>query len=62
MNFIAEAFERRLATRPDSAFLYDELTPKGVTGRRAYEIAVRVFRQCKTGQLVDSWGVGKVIR
>ena len=30
MNFIAEAFERRLATRPDQAFLYDELTPKDV--------------------------------
>ena len=35
MNFIAEAFERRLATRPDYAFLCDELTPKGVTGSRA---------------------------
>ena len=47
MNFIAEAFERRLATRPDFAFLYDELTPKGVTGRRAYEISGRVYAYLK---------------
>ena len=38
-NYIAEAFERRLATRSDQAFLYDEPTPKGVTCARGYEIS-----------------------
>ena len=47
MNFIAEVFERRLATRPDHAFLYDELTPKGVTCERGYEISGRVYAYLK---------------
>ena len=53
MNYIAELLEQRLATHPDHTFLYDELTPKGVTYARCYELSGRVYAYLK------ALGVGK---
>jgi len=53
MNFFAELFERRLATHPDHEFLYDELTPRGVSFARGYEISGRIYAYLK------SQGIGR---
>ena len=43
MNWICGKLEARLAQRPDHAFLYDELTPKGLTTAQFYELTGRVY-------------------
>ena len=47
MNYIAEQLEQRLATHPDHAFLYDELTPKGISFARTYELSGRLYAYLK---------------
>lgn len=53
MNFIAEQLEKRLVAHPDQAFLFDEVTPKGITNAYTYEISGRIYAYLK-GQ-----GIGK---
>jgi len=47
MNYIAEKLEERLAGKPDHAFLYDELTPKGLSFERFYDLSGRVYAYLK---------------
>lgn len=55
LNAIRTQNDRRKGSKHPDPSAQDSIVRYGTR-------AVRVFRQCKTGQLVDSWGVGKVIR
>ncbi len=43
MNYIAELLKQRRDASPAHAYVYDELTPKGVTCERMYELTGRVY-------------------
>ena len=47
MNWICEKLDARLAQHPDLAFLFDELTPKGLTPKQFYELTGRVYAYLK---------------
>ena len=47
MNWICEKLEAHLARRPNSAFLFDEATAKGLTPTQFYELTGRVYAYLK---------------